>query len=318
MLKRSDLADPLSDILALVKPRSVACGAVDAGDVHLTFPRDNGIKCHAVIEGKAWLLVEGIASPYRIGAGDFILLPHGRAYALASDLNLASVDYQTVLAGGSPGHLLTYNGGGCATLISVAFTVDRGHAEMLLKVLPPVVHLQADVGQSALSQSLNQSLNQSLHQMMREFRKPQPGSRLIVEHLTTMVLAQALRAYLAHIGPGNVGWLFALADEWIGTAIGAMHADPSYRWSVQDLAHRAGLGRTSFSNRFKYTVGCPPMEYLSQLRMMLARERLSTSNDTVNQIAEAVGYESESSFSSAFKRRVGCAPGHYAKTTRVA
>ncbi|MDB5851399.1 MAG: transcriptional regulator, partial [Rhodoferax sp.] len=55
----------------------------------------------------------------------------------------------------------------------------------------------------------------------------------------------------------------------------------------------------------------PPMEYLTRLRMMLARDRLATSNDAVGVVAEAVGYESESAFSHAFKRYAGCSPRRY-------
>jgi AraC-like DNA-binding protein len=306
MLDRSDAADPLSDILSLLKPRSIACGAIDAGDACIAFPAHHGIKCHAVIVGEAWLVVDGVADPLRLAAGDFFILPHGLAYSLASDLRLAPVDYRTVLAGRLPGHVLSYNGGGRATIISVTFTIDDRNAEMLLSILPSIVHLRSGINRP--------SLDQSLQQMMQELRSPQPGSRLIVEHLTTMMLAQALRAYPGNVGQGHVGWLFALADKRIGATIGAMHADPSHRWTVQDLAKRAGMGRTSFSTRFKDSVGFPPMEYLTRLRMMLASDRLSTSNDAVNVVAEAVGYDSESAFSKACKRYLGCAPRRYAKS----
>jgi transcriptional regulator GlxA family with amidase domain len=127
-----------------------------------------------------------------------------------------------------------------------------------------------------------------------------------------VMLAQVLRAYLAQEGQGRVGWLFALSDYRIGTSIGAMHANPTYHWTVQDLAKRAGMGRTSFANRFKNSVGFPPMEYLTRLRMLLASHMLSTSNDPVSAVAEAVGYESESAFSHAFKRYSGYAPRRYA------
>jgi transcriptional regulator GlxA family with amidase domain len=81
---------------------------------------------------------------------------------------------------------------------------------------------------------------------------------------------------------------------------------------VQDLAKRAGMGRTSFANRFKHSVGSTPMDYLTRLRMLLASDMLSTSNDPVSAVAEAVGYESESAFSHAFKRYSGYAPRRYA------
>jgi AraC-like DNA-binding protein len=304
MLHRSSSADPLSDFLDMLQPRSVACGAIDTGEAHVAFPAQWGIKCHSLMAGEAWLDLDGVAEPVRLTAGDVFLLPHGHRYSLATDPGLPPVDYLEVLAGRLPGQVLTYHGGGRATIISVAFTLERRHADLLLKLLPPLVHLHGDVDRLAL--------NESMRHMMRELAEPAPGSRLIVEQLTTVMLAQVLRAYLAQEGQGRVGWLFALADHRIGASIGAMHANPTYGWTVQDLAKRAGMGRTSFANRFKTSVGLTPMDYLTRLRMLLASQMLSTSNDAVSTIAEAVGYESESAFSHAFKRYSGYAPRRYA------
>ena len=233
--------------------------------------------------------------------------PHGRPYLLASDLSLSPIGYQAVLAGRSPGHITSWNGGGRAFVVSAAFTVDKRHAGMLLDILPPVVLVVGDADPPAMSRSLQQ--------MIQELRDPQPGGRLIVEHLATTLLAQALRAYLAHAGKGHVGWLFALADKKIGNAIGAMHTNPAHRWTVQALAERAVMSRTSFAVRFKRSVGLSPMEYLTRLRIRLASDRLATSDDAISVVAEAFGYGSESAFSNAFKRHLGCSPRRFATRT---
>jgi AraC-like DNA-binding protein len=51
------------------------------------------------------------------------------------------------------------------------------------------------------------------------------------------------------------------------------------------------------------------MSYVTRWRMLVAGQRLRESSETIAQIAEAVGYESESSFSRAFAREMGVAPG---------
>ncbi|EDY16562.1 transcriptional regulator, AraC family [Chthoniobacter flavus Ellin428] len=43
--------------------------------------------------------------------------------------------------------------------------------------------------------------------------------------------------------------------------------------------------------------------------MLLAGQRLRESSETIAQIAETVGYESEPTFSRAFAREMGVAPG---------
>jgi transcriptional regulator GlxA family with amidase domain len=66
-------------------------------------------------------------------------------------------------------------------------------------------------------------------------------------------LAQKLRLLL----PGNVwvGWLFALSDKQISAAISSMHDEPAHDWTVEELARRAAMSRSTFPLRFKVTVG---------------------------------------------------------------
>ena len=96
-------------------------------------------------------------------------------------------------------------------------------------------------------------------------------------------------------------------------AITAMHADPGHSWTLQALAARAGMSRSTFALKFKATVGKAPMEYLARWRMLLAGDRLANSSDPVSVIALSLGYESESAFSTAFKRVMGCSPRQYGR-----
>ena len=177
------------------------------------------------------------------------------------------------------------------------------HAAILLGALPPIVHIREETDKAAL--------RWSVERMMQELRDPQPGSALVVQHLAQMLLVQALRAHLAEGARGGVNWLFALADKQMSAAIDAMHADPSRRWTLQDLAERAGMSRSTFALRFKETVGSSPMDYLTRWRMLLAGDRLTSSGDPISVISPALGYESESAFSTAFKRVMGCSPRQY-------
>src|SRR5579859_5352117 len=149
--------------------------------------------------------------------------------------------------------------------------------------------------------------------MMQELRERQPGGFLIAQQLAYTMLIQALRLHLAEGLQGGVGWLFALSDKQMGAAINAMHEEPARRWTLQELAQRVGMSRSSFAERFKETVGDSPMEYLTRWRMLLAGDRLENSKDSVSAIALSLGYESESAFSTAFKRVMGCSPRQYAR-----
>ena len=158
----------------------------------------------------------------------------------------------------------------------------------------------------------------SLERMRQELREPQAGGFLVAQHLASMMLVQALRLHLAEGLNGGVGWLFALADKQMSAAINCMHDDPAHRWTLQKLAERAGMSRSTFALRFKETVGEAPMEYLTRWRMLLAGDKLTNSGDPVSVIAPSLGYESESAFSTAFRRVMGCSPRQYGRGRKPA
>lgn len=299
--------DPLSDVLALLKPRNYLSAGLEAGgDWSIQFPdQQAAIKCGAVVSGQCWLSVEGVADAVRLETGDCFLLPRGRPFRLASDMDLPAVDARAIFSPARTGGVTSHNGGGDFLLVSSRFALSGDHAGILLRMLPPIVHIRSDADHSAL--------RWPVERMMQELRERQPGGFLIVEHLAHMILIEALRLHMAEGLRGGVGWLFALADKQIGAAIGAMHDNPAHGWTLQTLAERAGMSRSTFALKFKATVGASPMDYLTRWRMLLAGDRLAGSSDPVSAIALSLGYESESAFSTAFKRVMGCSPRQHGR-----
>jgi AraC-like DNA-binding protein len=302
--------DPLSDVLSLLKLHSYACGGFDVGaDLCIQFSKHAGIKCYAVVSGQAWLSVEGVSDPVQLQAGDCFLLPRGRPFRLASELGLPPVDFFTLRGDAKNGTVGSYNGGGKFSMVGGHFALAGNHASILLGVLPPIVHLQKESDKAVL--------RWSIERLMEELREPQPGGRLIAQHLAHTMLLQALRLHLTDASHGRVGWLFALADKQMGAAITALHDAPGHRWTLQELAERVGMSRSTFAQRFKDTVGESPMEYLTRWRMLLAGDKLVNSTEPVSVISLALGYESEAAFSTAFKRVMGCSPRQYGRDEQL-
>ncbi|MGA3046863.1 MAG: AraC family transcriptional regulator [Terracidiphilus sp.] len=299
--------DPLSNVLSLLKPHSYSCGGFDVGgEMSIQFARHEGIKCYAVMTGGCWLEVEGVPEPARLSAGDCFLLPGGRPFRLASDLSLPPIDARTLLMPGTNGSVRTINGGGDCFIAGGHFAFAGSHASILLGVLPPIVHIQKE--------SDKEAMRWSLERMRQELREPQPGGFLVAQQLAYLMLVQALRLHLAEGARSGVGWLFALADQQMSAAISSMHDDPAHGWTLEELARRAGMSRSTFAMKFKRTVGESPIEYLTRWRMLLAGDRLANSSDPVSVIAGSLGYESESAFSTAFKRVMGCSPRQYSRS----
>lgn len=298
--------DPLSDVLSLLKPRGYQSGGIDAGgDWSFQFPKSNGFFCLALVSGYCWLSVDGVDEPVLLQAGEFAVLPHGPAFRMASDPTLAPVDILSVVTEKLNGRVLTWQGGGACLGLSAHFSFASEHANILSEVLPTLIHIRNPEDRVAL--------HWYLERMMAVIRNPQPGWVLQGEYLAQMMLIEVLRLHMTDKMASGVGWLFALANKQTGAAIAAMHERPGHRWTVQELAERAGMSRSAFALHFKAQVGTSVMEYLIRWRMLLAADRLVNSSDAVSSIALSLGYESESAFGFAFKREMGCSPRQYCR-----
>jgi transcriptional regulator GlxA family with amidase domain len=97
---------------------------------------------------------------------------------------------------------------------------------------------------------------------------------------------------------------FADLIAWISAHLGR-------NLSVPVLADRARLSPRHFSRRFHETFGCTPAQFVDNLRLTEARERLTTPGRTVDSIALSVGFASADVFRRRFRRRFGVAPKNY-------
>lgn len=81
--------------------------------------------------------------------------------------------------------------------------------------------------------------------------------------------------------------------------------------ALDDIAERMGLSATYASKQFKAYTGISFVNYINELRIQRAKELLSTTEMTTNEISAYVGYHSPQSFNRCFGRLCGMTPGHY-------
>jgi AraC-like DNA-binding protein len=129
--------------------------------------------------------------------------------------------------------------------------------------------------------------------------------------LSELLFAEAVRAYAMSLPASERSWLKGLDDHYVGRAIAAINDDLAHPWSVDEIAGRVGLSRSAFVERFSAAVGLPPMKYLTQSRLDLARQLLLDRRQAVAQVAAKVGYEAEEAFNRAFKRAFGLPPAKW-------
>jgi transcriptional regulator GlxA family with amidase domain len=81
--------------------------------------------------------------------------------------------------------------------------------------------------------------------------------------------------------------------------------------SVEALAAKACLCPRHFCRRFKAEFGCTPADFVERLRLDEARRRLSTDDNSIENVGLSVGFKSADAFRRAFQRRLEINPNEY-------
>ena len=82
---------------------------------------------------------------------------------------------------------------------------------------------------------------------------------------------------------------------------------------VNDLAQYIGISRSYLTNIFKKQLNISPQEYLVSFRLKKSAELLRTSNMSIQEVAETIGYDNPLTFSKMFKQTYGVSPREYRK-----
>lgn len=85
--------------------------------------------------------------------------------------------------------------------------------------------------------------------------------------------------------------------------------------SLAQLGEVAGLSEYHLQRMFRLSHGCSPSEYLLEVRIRRAREKLKGSQ-TLADIALSCGFSNQSHFNRSFRKRVGVSPGQYRRRLR--
>jgi transcriptional regulator GlxA family with amidase domain len=86
-------------------------------------------------------------------------------------------------------------------------------------------------------------------------------------------------------------------------------------WTLDRLAKHAHLSAEHLRRLCQRQLGHSPMQHVAFLRMQRAAELLASTDDKVETIALAVGYQNPFGFSTTFKKWIGWRPSEYRQRT---
>jgi len=255
-----------------------------------TFDDPSVASFHQVRRGTCRLLVGDHTS--LLGPGDLVFLGPGVEHVL---------DSETPEASGSP------DGEGTLLLC--------GYCEFELGGEGPAASLFPEIALMPHERLRRRGwLSGVLDRLSEEYMAGSPGSTLVVERLTEVLVVELIRADFGRDGQGEL--LRALADPPVAAALKALHAHPERAWTLDTLARQVGLSRAGFAARFRERVGQPMFAYLTGLRVQRACTLLAESTLPTIEIAARVGYESEVAFAKMFRKRTGATPFAWRRARR--
>jgi AraC-like DNA-binding protein len=281
-------------------PSSEFAPYVTAGARHV-------ILYHLLTEGHACARLEN-GPTVALSAGDIVIFPHGDSHFMSNGAPVAPIDYgqelERIVAQGLK--VARVGGGGEITRFICGYMACDPHvSKVLMGGLPPL--LRVTIGNDESGKWLEDSIRFSV----AEAAESRAGAEAVRARLSELLFVETLRRYLSAIPAEATGWLAGAHDSEIGTALGLLHRNPSFPWTLEELAKAAGMSRSVLAERFQHYLGEPPIAYLTRWRLRLAAQRLTTTSHGVARIAAEAGYRSEAAFNRAFKREFGVPPGRF-------
>ncbi len=208
------MSDPLSEVIALLRPRTVFTkGISGAGRWGVRYSEFGEPSFCTVLEGSCRLAVDG-QPEIVLEAGDFVLLPATPGFTLSGldpvapkriDPKITAAPEDEVrhgIPGGPPD----------VRLLGGYFVFDSPDGALLSSLLPAVIHVRGSERLSTLVRLVGEESSEAA-----------PGRELVLTRLVEVLLIEALRTTPAEDAPP--GLLRGLADARLAPAIRQIHDD---------------------------------------------------------------------------------------------
>lgn len=267
-------------------------------------PAAHLIPYHYVVEGTIDVRVDG-QEAVTLRPGEVLLLPGNDLHVLGSDTALPPVLASEIIRPSPSGDLtsIRHGGAGSKARMICGYLASSGYdCSPILSTLPRALTLDIEQGEGA------DWIRSTFAYAADKVGAGRPGSEAILTKLSELLFVEAIRRHVESLPADKTGWLAGLRDPYVARTLALLHRECARDWSLDEIGRAVGLSRSALADRFNRLVGLPPMHYLARCRMQLAAHRLRSSQASLAQIADGVGYESEAAFSRAFKRSFGAAP----------
>ena len=295
--------DNLCDYLE-IKVHPFAVCSVRTGEKLMLGPRDEAT-VHYVVAGNGTLSFPEFSN-FNLRPGTAIIAPTGSLHEVAG-LGQPGQISETVrrcepaalglgVVGKSPHEVES-------GIVLLCGTVDVTYRYLndFFDYLPAPIIIQA---------SQDDPISKAFEEIVKEMALPRPGTGAMLSALFQQCFIELLRRQ-ADSGGSVIEWLSALADPRLNKVIDEIFDRPGDPYTLEMLADKCLMSRTTFSQRFHKAFGRSAMDFVREVRLRGAAKLLKQSGNPIKTIASRMGFASRSNFSHAFKELYGLSPAEY-------
>ncbi len=140
--------------------------------------------------------------------------------------------------------------------------------------------------------------------------KQESGYQLVLSGIANLLLAYA------YSKDRQSAFRERQEDDMINKAKLIMQEKFDTRITGEEIAKTIGVGYSKFRKTFKNSTGFSPSQFILELRVAKAKELLTNSSMSCQQIGYATGFETPSYFHVVFKNKTGMSPVSYREFTQ--
>lgn len=127
-------------------------------------------------------------------------------------------------------------------------------------------------------------------------------------YVDEMRISSYLHLFLAEMMSSKKEGAVDQKRRMINETIGYIESNYRNKITIDEIAKFARVSKSGFCHEFRTATGVAPYEFILNLRINKAKELLMTTNASVSEIGETVGFGSDANFVKTFRTKTGMTP----------
>lgn len=152
-------------------------------------------------------------------------------------------------------------------------------------------------------------LKLQMDNLLKEYTAKKMGYRIVIKTQLIQLFVTLSRFYDLHIHKPMT--VYANEEEIIKRVCDYITVHHAQSLSLMQVSQLCGMSHSSFTSHFKKYVGKTFIEYRNALRINIAKDLLTKTDDKILVICHKIGFDDLSLFNKVFKRAVGLSPNQY-------